>query len=121
MRRPSRHLRTLKKSDTDKAEMAASNKTEMQTADLYSVSGCYPPYPCPQGSYNSLYTNPTLPNGPYPNPSVIGNPGQFLGWPYYPAGYLFQGYPNRYNMYRNTFRYPRYPTRYGQYHHGQYH
>ena len=107
----------IEKTDTDEAELAAYNETGADTADLYSGLGCYPPYPCPQGSLTPLYTNPALFNGPYPNPSGLGNSYRtrqypILGRPLYP----YQGYGNLFNQYRNTFRYPRYPYRYGQYH-----
>ena len=107
----------IEKSDTDETKLAPYIDTTMQTADLYSGDGCYPPYPCPQGTYNPLYSNLPLLSGSYPNPSGIRNPSPYLGRPYYPSIYPFQGYPNRYNnIYRNTFRYPIYPFRYGQNH-----
>ena len=106
----------IEKSDNNEAELAVYNGTGMQTADIYSGAGCHPPYLCPQGMYNPLYSNPAYLPGPYPNPSMIGNPAPFLYRPYYPSRYPYQGYPNRYNIYRNTFLYPRYPAIYGKYH-----
>ena len=106
------------KSSTNEAELVGSNKTNEGTgkdlANLYSGAGCYPPYPCSQGTYNPLYSDQALLSGAYPYPPGVGGPRTFLGRPSYPGRYPYQGYQSRYNIYGNTFRYPRYPFRYGQ-------